>query len=99
VKWKPLLAVLLGLLMVGVTAGNAAAVPIHNQPKPQHSIGLGTVVFTRFKGNAVISEGRIWVPGTSFYIKTYKVRHNGKGSLQVSVFKWVPVGGYCSHNT
>lgn len=26
-KWKPLFAVLLGLLMVGVTAGNAAAIP------------------------------------------------------------------------
>ena len=27
-KWKPLLAVLLGLLMVGVTAGSASALQI-----------------------------------------------------------------------
>ena len=38
VKWKPLFAVLLGLLIVGVRAGSAAAAPIHNQPKPQYVI-------------------------------------------------------------
>ncbi len=87
-------AVLLGLLMVGVTAGSAAATPIHNQPKPQHNIGLGTVIFTWLKGDAIISEGHTWVPGTSAYVKTYKVRHNGMGAIHVSVFKWIPLGGY-----
>jgi len=94
VKWKPLFAVLLELLMVGVTAGSAAAAPIHNQPKPQHSIGLGVVLFTWLKGDAVISEGHTWVPGISAYVKTYKVRHNGYGAIEVSVFKWIPLGGY-----
>jgi len=93
-KWKPLFAVLLGLLMVGVTAGSAAAAPIHNQPAPQHHVGLGTVVFTWLKGDAVIDEGKIWVPSASAYIKTYKVRHNGYGAIHVSVFKWIPLGGY-----
>ncbi|GAB6103043.1 hypothetical protein JCM16138_22660 [Thermococcus atlanticus] len=37
-KWKGLFAVLLGLLIVGVTAGSVAAAPIHNQPKPQYVI-------------------------------------------------------------
>jgi hypothetical protein len=94
VKWKPLMAVLLGLLMIGVTAGSAMAAPIHSLPKPQHSIGLGTVVFTWLKGNAVISESRTWVPGISAYVKTYKVKHNGRGAISVSVFKWIPAGGY-----
>ncbi|WP_456443663.1 hypothetical protein [Thermococcus sp.] len=93
-KWKPLFAVLLGLLMVGVTAGSAAATPIHNQPKPEHNIGLGTVIFTWLKGDAIISEGHTWVPGISAYVKTYKVRHNGMGTIHVSVFKWIPLGGY-----
>ncbi|WP_456443400.1 hypothetical protein [Thermococcus sp.] len=93
-KLKPLFAVLLGLLMVGVTAGSAAATPIHNQPAPQHNIGLGTVIFTWLKGDAIISEGHTWVPGTSAYVKTYKVRHNGYGAIHVSVFKWIPLGGY-----
>ncbi len=93
-RWKPLFAVLLGLLMVGVTAGGAVAAPIHTQPAPQHNIGLGTVVFTWLKGDAVISEGHTWVPGISAYVKTYKVRHNGMGAIHVSVFKWIPLGGY-----
>ena len=37
-KCKPLLAVLLGLLIVGVTARSAMAAPIHNQPKPQYVV-------------------------------------------------------------
>jgi len=94
VKWKPLFAVLLGLLMIGVTAGSAAAAPIPNQPAPQHHVGLGTVVFTWLKGDAIISEGKIWVPGASAYIKTYKVKHKGYGAIHVSVFKWIPLGGY-----
>ncbi|WP_297521701.1 hypothetical protein [Thermococcus sp.] len=67
---------------------------IHNQPKPEHNIGLGTVIFTWLKGDAIISEGHTWVPGISAYVKTYKVRHNGMGTIHVSVFKWIPLGGY-----
>ncbi|WP_010479200.1 hypothetical protein [Thermococcus zilligii] len=93
-RWKPLFAVLLGLLMVDITAGSAVAAPIPTQPAPEHNIGLGTVVFTWLKGDAVISEGRAWVPGVSPYVKTYQVKHNGRGSISVSVFKWVPLGGY-----
>ncbi|MCD6523416.1 MAG: hypothetical protein J7K48_00210 [Thermococcus sp.] len=90
------MAVLLGLLMVGVTAGGASARPISNQPKPQHSLGLGVVLFTWLKGDAVISEGRTWVPGISAYVKKYKVRHDEMGTIKVSVFKWVPLGGYAT---
>ena len=93
-KWRPLFAVLLGLLMVGVTTGSAAAKPINVLPEPQHNIGLGTVVFTWLKGDAVISEGHTWVPGISAYVKTYKVRHNGRGQFTCrfsSGFLWVVI--------
>lgn|GEM_PF-1586535 len=38
-KWKPLFAVLLGLLVIGVTTRSIMAMPInHTQPKPQYAI-------------------------------------------------------------
>jgi len=37
-RWKTLFAVLLGLLIVGVTARSTTAAPIHNQPRPQYVI-------------------------------------------------------------
>ncbi len=39
-RWKPLFAVLLGLLMVGVTAGSVVAAPLqnHSKPMPQYAI-------------------------------------------------------------
>ncbi|AIU69041.1 hypothetical protein TEU_01070 [Thermococcus eurythermalis] len=53
-RWKPLLAVLLGLLMVGVTAGSAMAVEINNDSK--HLSGIVLVLKGRYyphswKGN------------------------------------------------
>ena len=97
-KWKGFVAVLLGLLMVGVTAGSAAAAPTHNQPAPQHNIGLGSVIMSWLGSydNAIISKNREYHSGLE-YIWHYKVRHNGRGWLHVSVFKYVPLFGYITY--
>ncbi|WP_175059502.1 hypothetical protein [Thermococcus sp. 2319x1] len=95
-KWKPLMAVLLGLLMLGVTEGNALAVPIQKEHiKPQNHIGLGSIVMTRLDSmrGAIISKHRQYI-GSVGYAWYYKVKHNGDGYLDVSVFKWIPLGGY-----
>ncbi|WP_145955312.1 hypothetical protein [Thermococcus henrietii] len=91
-------AVLLGLLMIGVTAGSAAAMPIHNQPRPKHHIGLGSVVMSWLGSydNAIISKNREYDGGLG-YVWHYKVRHNGRGWLHISVFKYVPLFGYTTY--
>ncbi|WP_297463979.1 hypothetical protein [Thermococcus sp.] len=96
-KWKPLLAVLLGLLMVGVTVGSAAAAPVQEDPvKPQNQIGLGSVVMTRLDSasGAIIEKHRQYIGTGAGYAWYYKVKHNGRGYLDVSVLKWIPLGGY-----
>jgi len=94
VKWKPLFAVLLGLLMVGVTAGSAAAAPIHNQPEPKDIVGLGAAISTSLTGSGVIlGNTNCWIPKVGS-IREYVVLHNGMGYIHVSVSKWVPFGGY-----
>ncbi len=81
VKWKPLFALLLGLLMVGVTAGSAAAAPIHNQPAPQGGVGAGSVIDTRFEGNGVISTSTypIYIPQLQRWLVYQKGRHGSEG--------------------
>ncbi|ASJ12660.1 hypothetical protein [Thermococcus thioreducens] len=96
-RCKPLVAVLLGLLMVGVTAGSAMAMSVQKEPiKPQNNIGLGSVVMTRLDSGsgAIISKHRQYIGTGAGYAWYYKVKHNGDGYLDVSVFKWIPLGGY-----
>ncbi|WP_158306787.1 hypothetical protein [Pyrococcus yayanosii] len=54
-KWRPLVAVLLGLLMVGVTAGSAMAAPINDTYSSHGGIGAGSIIDTRFIGSGVLS--------------------------------------------
>ncbi|NJE61853.1 hypothetical protein [Thermococcus sp. 21S7] len=98
-KWKPLMAVLLGLLMVGVTAGSAIAMPIQKEPiKPRHNIGLGSVLMSWLVSydNAIISKNREY-HGRLGYVWHYKVRHGKRGRLSISVFKYVPLFGYSTY--
>ena len=97
-RWKSLFAVLLGLLMVGVTTGSAAAKPINVLPEPRHNIGLGSVIMSWLGSydNAIISKNREYHGGLG-YMWHYKVRHNGRGWLHVSVFKYVPLFGYTTY--
>jgi hypothetical protein len=51
VKWKPLMAVLLGLLIVGVTAESAVATSFPlKHAEPESGIGLGSYVSISIKG-------------------------------------------------
>ncbi|QDA31381.1 hypothetical protein FH039_06885 [Thermococcus indicus] len=91
------MAVLLGLLLLGVTAGSAMAMPFQKEPiKPQNQVGLGSVVMTRLESTsgAIIEKHRQYIGTGAGYAWYYKVKHNGRGYIDVSVFKWVPLGGY-----
>lgn len=68
-KWKPLVVVLIGLLLFGATAGNAAAAPISDMPRPQHNIGLGSVIISWLVSydNAIISKNREYHVGLAIY--------------------------------
>ncbi|WP_297503390.1 hypothetical protein [Thermococcus sp.] len=94
-KLKLLFAVLLGLLMIGVTAGSAAAAPIHNQPAPQGGVGAGSVIDTRFEGNGVISTSTypIYLPQLQRWLVYQKVRHGSEGYFKLTVYR-IPVFGY-----
>ena len=96
-KWKALLAVLLGLLMVGVTAGSAMATPIHDQPRPQGGVGAGSIIDTRFSGEGVISTSTypIYVPQLARYLVYQRVRHGGKGEFTLKAYR-LPIFGYDS---
>lgn len=98
VKWKPLVVVLIGLLLFGATAGNAAAAPISDMPRPQHNIGLGSVIMSWLVSydNAIISKNREYHGGLG-YMWHYKVRHGRRGELKISVFKYVPLFGYSTY--
>ncbi|WP_143597819.1 hypothetical protein [Thermococcus thioreducens] len=95
VKWKGLLAVLLGLLMVGVTAGSAMATPINDTHNPQGGIGGGSIIDTRFIGSGVISTSTypIYIPKLQRYLVYQKVRHGSSGYFTLSVYR-IPVFGY-----
>ncbi len=94
-RWKPLFAVLLGLLMVGVTAGSAAAAPIHNQPKPQGRIGLGSIIDTKFVGPGVVytRDMPIYIPEFERNMVLQVVRHEAKANFTVRVYR-IPLMGY-----
>ncbi|WP_457751921.1 hypothetical protein [Thermococcus sp.] len=79
--------------------GSAAAAPINNQPKPQNQVGLGSVVMTRLGSysGAILEEHRRYIGTGAGYIWYYKVKHNGRGYLHVSVFKYVPLFGYATY--
>ncbi|WP_099209707.1 hypothetical protein [Thermococcus henrietii] len=87
-------AVLLGLLMVEVTARSAAAAPIHNQPSPKDFPGLGAVISTSLKGPGVIAGDTNWLPQLGKIRMYVVIRHNGIGAIHVTVLKWIPLGGY-----
>ncbi|ALV63802.1 hypothetical protein ADU37_CDS21050 [Thermococcus sp. 2319x1] len=64
-KWKPLMAVLLGLLMVGVTAGSAMAAPISNDNSvpitPQNFGDKDQLSIYFSKYDSYVYGGRIWL--------------------------------------
>jgi len=97
-KWKGLLAVLLGLLMVGVTAGSAMAIPsIYNEQQeisrdiqPQ-SVTPGAALEVYLDGSGIQDKRIIHL--IFFAYKHYKVKHGSKLSLVVGIGK-LPIGGY-----
>lgn len=96
-KWKSLMAVLIGLLMVGTTAGGVMATSVQKgHIKPQNQVGLGSIIMTRLesRNGAIIEKHRQYIGTGAGYAWYYKVKHNGEGYLDVSVFKWIPFGGY-----
>ncbi|HIP88591.1 MAG TPA: hypothetical protein EYH24_01150 [Thermococcus paralvinellae] len=93
-----MLAVLLGLLMVGVTAGSALAVPIQKGPiKPDDAIGIDTYIKTTLYGHrAVVSEITIPLHPIIFITKVlyYRVRHNELGGIAVKIYRIIPLTKY-----
>ena len=95
-KWKSLFAVLLGLLMVGVTAGGAMAISwhvpsrnIHKNPQKPASWGLTAQVTTIVKVN-----GHEYVHPQQFEnYRVYVVPKNSKGSFKVAIGRF-PIGTY-----
>ena len=95
-KWKPLLAVLLGLLMVGVTAGGAMAISwhgthkkLHEKPQKPASWGLTAQITTIVKVN-----GQEYKHPQQFEnYRVYIVPKNEKGSFKVAIGRF-PIGTY-----
>ncbi|MPW38192.1 hypothetical protein GBV73_00470 [Thermococcus sp. 101 C5] len=90
-KWKLLFAVLLGLLMVGVTAGSAMATPsIPRDIEPQ-SVTPGAALEAYLTGNGIQNSRIIHL--IFFAYKHYKVEHGSKLSMVIGIGK-LPIGGY-----
>lgn len=94
-RWQGLIAVLLGLLMVGVTAGSVMAAPINDMYNPHGGIGVGSIIDTRFIGPGVISTSTysIYIPQFQRYLVYQKVRHGSSGYFTLSVYR-IPIFGY-----
>ncbi len=95
-RWKPLFAVLLGLLMIGVTAGGAMAVSWYVTPEkapknPQKpaSWGLTAQLTTIVKVNG--QEYRH--PQQFDNYRVYVVPKNSKGSFKIAIGRF-PIGTY-----
>ncbi|NJE02011.1 hypothetical protein [Thermococcus sp. JdF3] len=92
------MAVLIGLLMVGVTAGSALAMPVQKEPiRPDDAIGVGAYIKTTLYGfDAIVEEKTISLPPTSVFTKVryYKVRHNELGGIHVKIYRLVPLTKY-----
>jgi len=94
-KWKPLWVVLLGMLILGTTAGDAVATTFEDQQEPLGGVGLGSIIDTRFSGSAVIGTSRypIYIPPLQRYLVYQRVRHGGRGEFVLKVYR-LPVFGY-----
>lgn len=95
-KWKRLAAVLLGLLMISMTVGNAMAAPVQGGSiKPNDAIGLGAYIKTTIYG-PVVEEKTLSLPPTSLLtkVKYYKVRHNQLGGIRVKIYRLIPLTKY-----
>jgi len=97
-RWKPLLATLIGLLMVGVTAGSAMAIPSIPAEQQGTSWGIrpqsvtpGAALEAYLTGSGIQDKRIIHL--IFFAYKHYKVKHGSKLSLVVGIGK-LPIGGY-----
>lgn len=92
------MAVLLGLLMIGVTAGSAMAAPMQKEPiTPKDAIGIGAYIKTTLYGFSAIVEAKsISLPPPSILtrVRYYKVRHNELGGIHVKIYLLVPLTKY-----
>ncbi len=88
-KWKPLLAALLGLLMVGVTAGSAAASPQDGHVTPTSGLGLGSYVSMSIKNAKHYS---ISLNGPARVLDVWKVQRNKWYTVEIKYYR-IPLSG------
>ncbi|WP_245612561.1 hypothetical protein [Palaeococcus ferrophilus] len=89
-KWKPLMAIFLALMMVGVTAGSAMAMPfLRKHVKPESGVGFGSYVSMSIVGATHYS---VPLHGPLRKIDVWKVQRGRYYTVEVKYYR-IPLSG------